>query len=254
MTIMAEAAPNNSPVRVFEVGPDRVTVTANEAVIEAKNEMPDWEVREENYVPVYLEDKKYLLVQKRRGQPPYGVRYLLHPWPQYQATNAKTFLTYDAEAVTEREARLRTGQLDELGRAFLMPLYPLLGLLWSGMQKRLHRFGFVSHAITGFSVFTVFSLLFAQGVFAVIMLNMSLRSGKLMLGGFLRALISSDRISVGPLSVSVTLLDIIILLALIIDCIVRYSLYLRDDQWSGGFFEWIIPHRKHKSCPKAIQA
>ena len=61
----------------MQIGPDRVTFTDDKVVIEAKHEMPDWEVRELNPVPVYLEDKKYFLVEKRRSDPPYAVRYLL---------------------------------------------------------------------------------------------------------------------------------------------------------------------------------
>jgi len=237
--------------RVYAVGPDRVTVSAKEAVIEARHPMPDWDVREMNHVPVYLENKKYYLVQKRKVEAPYAVRYLLQPWPEYQATNAQNFHAYDLEAVTEREARLRTGHLEELGRAFLMPLYPILGLLWSGTQKRLVRFGYVPRAITGFSIFLVFSLVFGQGVFAAILLNSSLRTGSIMIGGFVRSLASSSTIHLGAVGVPVAALDVLLMLTLLADLIVRYSNYLRDDQWAGGFLEWIVPRRKqnHVAVP-----
>ncbi len=213
--------------------------------------MPDWDVREMNHVPVYVEDKKYFLVQKRRGEPPYAARYLLHPWGEFQETNAPHFHTYDAEAVSEREAHLRSSLVDDLGRAFLMPLYPLLGLLWSGMQKRLIRFGYVPHVITGFSVFVNFSLIFGQAVFFLIFLNTSLRAGKVIIGGFVRALANSDQISLGLFNVPIGLLDILLTIALILDVFVRFSRYMRDDQWAGGFFEWIIPRRKAKTVQVA---
>jgi hypothetical protein len=235
------------PPRVFTVGPDRVTVSAQEAVIEARNPMPDWDVREMNHVPVYLEDQKYYLVEGRKAAPPYAVRYVLLPWPRYQATNANTFHAYDLEVVTEREAHLRTGHLEELGRAFLMPFYPFLGLFWSGVQKRLVRFGYVPHAITGFSIFFIFSLLFGQGVFAVILLNSSLRTGSILIGGFIRAMSASNAIHLGPVSIPITLLDILLLVALLSDLIMRYSNYLRDDDWAGGFLEWLVPHRRKQA-------
>jgi hypothetical protein len=230
--------------RTLSVGPDRVTITETEAVIEARHPLPDWDVREINHVPVYLEDKKYFLVEKRKGEAPYAVRYVLHPWPQYQETNAKTFHAYGEDVVNERDAGLRRGALDDVGRAFLMPLYPVLGLFWSGAQTRLMRFGYIPHAITGFSIFTVFSLLFGQTVFAAILLNTSLRTGQVVFGGFLRALASTDRLSLGPLGFSIGFLDIFLAIALLVDLLVRYSLYLRDDQWAGGFFEWAVPKRK----------
>ncbi|HEY5910194.1 MAG TPA: hypothetical protein VJA21_06270 [Verrucomicrobiae bacterium] len=244
---MTETAPGAGP-RVFEVGPDRVTFGATEAVIEAKHALPDWDVREINHVPVYVQDRKFYLVAKTKAEAPYAVRYLLKPWPEYQATNANGFLTYDADVVGARDAQLRAGQVDDVGHAFLMPIYPVLGLLWSGAQKRLVRFGFVPHAITGFSIFVTFSLVFGQTVFALILLNSSFRVGQVIVGGFLRAMANSDHLVWGPFALSVTLLDILLLVMLIVDTLVRYSLYMRDDQWAGGFFEWIVPHRKPKAA------
>jgi hypothetical protein len=240
---MTETAPANLP-KVLLIGPDRVTICETEAVIEAKHAMLDWDVREVNHVPVYLEDKKYFLVQKRKADAPYAVRYLLHPWPEFQASNANTFHAYGLDVVNEREASLRTGRAEDVAHAFLMPFYPLLGMFWSGAQNRLVRFGYVPHTITGASIFTVFSLFFGQGVFAAVLLNSSLRTGKLLFGGFLRAVASSDRLELGSFAVSFALLDTLLLLALAADVIFRYSLYLRDDQYAGGFFEWIVPRRK----------
>ncbi len=242
---MTEAATANAP-RVFEVGPDRVTISQTEAIIEARHPLPDWEVREINYVPVYLEDKKYYLVEKRKAEEPYALRYLLHPWPEYQATNATGFLAYDAETVSARDARRRASHVDDLGHAFLMPFYPVLGLFWSGVQQRLVRFGFVPHVITGFSIFVIFSLVFGQAVFTMILLNSSLRAGTVMIGGFIRALADSDHFMLGPVAVSAAFVDGVLLAAFILDTFVRYARYMRDDQWAGGFFEWAVPRRKPK--------
>jgi len=250
---MTESLPPVQPT-VLEVGPDRVTISAEEAVIEAKSPMPDWEVREINHVPVYLRDKKYYLIEKRKAAAPYAVRYLLRPWPEYQETNATGFLSFDTEMISARDSHLRAGKIDDLGRAFLMPFYPVLGLLWSGAQKRLIRFGYVPHVITGFSIFVTFCLVFGQAVFAMILLNSSLRMGTVMVGGFLRALASADRLAVGPLTVPVGVLDGVLLLLLVVDTVVRYAHYMRDDQWAGGFLEWAVPRRKSKPAarPSAV--
>lgn len=239
------------PQRTFEVGGDRVTISDKETVIEAKHPIPDWEIREINHVPVYVEEKKYYLVEKRKGEPPYAVRYLLKPWPEYQATNATNFLTFDIEIIKAREAEIRENHVQELGRAFLMPFYPLLGMLWSGTQTRLTRFGFLPHAMSGFSIFTLFSLFFGQGIFTIIMLNGSLRTGKIMIGGFLRAIAPGDHLQIGPVAVPVMVLDILMDVVLLADVIVRYSHYLRDDQWCGGFMEWLKPRSRQKPMPVA---
>lgn len=245
---MTEAAPAST---IFQIGPDRVTIREGEAVIEAKHPLPDWEVREINYVPVYLRDKKYYLVEKRKAQEPYAVRYLLRPWPEYQATNATGFLSYDTEIVRVRAAHRRSGHLDDVGHAFLMPFYPVLGLLWSGIQQRLVRFGFVPHVITGFSIFVTFSLAFGQAAFAMILLNSSLRTGTVLIGGFLRSLANSDHFTLGPVAISAALVDGLLLITLVIDTFVRYARYMRDDQWAGGFLEWLVPRRKPKTTTPA---
>jgi hypothetical protein len=250
---MTETAPAICP-RVLNVGPDRVTISETEAVIEARHPMLDWDVREMNPVPVYLEDKKYVLIEKRKAEAPYAVRYLLHPWPMYHQTNADIFHAYGPDIVAERDACVRTGNLEDLGRAFLMPFYPVLGLLWSGAQNRLVRFGYVPRSITGFSIFTVFSLLFGQAVFALILLNSALRTGKIVIGGFLRAVATSDHIALGPVNISITFLDVLLAVALCVDVIGRYSLYLRDDQWSGGFLEWIFSRRKRPAAISALDS
>jgi len=235
-----EEISEQKPERVLQIGPDRVTLRVSEVLIEAKHEMTDWEVRELNPAPIYFEDKKYFLIEKRRSDPPYNVRYLLSPWPADESAGTKLFFTYDAETVAEREANYRLGNRDEAVRLGLLPLYPLLGLLWSGTQQRLTRFGFVPRAITSASIFIVFCLLFAQGVFACVMINTSLRSGKLMVGGIIRAMVPADHFHIGPISIPVMLIDCLLLVAFIADVLARYSRFLHEDQWSGGFLEWLF--------------
>src|SRR5262249_30487293 len=143
------------------------------------------------------------LVQCRKAEKPFEAAYVLVPWPAGLTTAAKGFYTYDMEAVAERNATRRNNQVDDAGKAFLLPLYPFLGLCWSGVQRRLSRFGFVPHAITGISIFIVFALIFAQGIFAIVTINGSIRSGKLMVGGFLRAMAGHDNLHLGPVSIPI---------------------------------------------------
>ena len=226
--------------KVIQVGPDRVTIKENELIIEAKHRMEEWKVREMNPWPVYFSDKKYNLVQCRKAEQPYAATYVLVPWPANLTTTAKGFYTYDMDAVAERTAARRSGQMDDAGKAFLLPLYPFLGLCWSGAQRRLSRFGFVPHAITGISIFVVFALIFAQGIFATVTINASLRSGKLMVGGFLRAMSSHDNLHLGPIHLPIGILDCILVLVMMADVAMRYTYYLREHDYSGGFLEWIV--------------
>jgi len=236
---MSESTVGAEP-KVIQIGPDRITIAENEVIIDARHRMDEWKVREINPWPVYFNDKKYNLVEARKGQKPYEASYVLMPWPADLTTTAKGFYSYDGEAVAERSAIKRSGQLDDVLKAFLIPFYPFLGLFWSGTQRRLSRFGFVPHAITGISIFIVFCMIFAQGVFAIVTINGSLRSGKMMIGGFLRAMSSHDYLHIGPVSIPIGILDCIVVILLLADVAMRYGYYLREHDWSGGLLEWII--------------
>ena len=232
--------------RSIRIGPDQITITDQDVVIEAKHEMPDWQVREFKVIPIYFEDKKYFLAEKRKVQPPYAFRYVLRPWPESHFESATFFHTYDAQAVAERESTHRSGQRDELVRLSLLPFYPFLGFLWSGAQKKLIRFGFVPQSITGASIFAGFCLMLLQGAFAAVMVNISVRAGKLMLGGMIRAFAGRDHFHIGPIDIPVALLDFLLLMAFLADVPVRYSHHLREPEWAGGFLEWMVPRSLRK--------
>jgi len=240
-------------VKVIQVGPDRVIIKDHEVIIDAKHKMPEWQVRELNPPPVYFEEKKYQLIHATKGEAPYEARYVLVPWPSDLSSSAKIFYAYDAEAVAEREGTLRTGQAEGLARACLLPFYPFLGLVWSGVQKGLCRFGFAPHAISGISIFSVFCFSFAQGVFAVVTINTSLRSGKMIIGGCLRAMANQDHLHLGPVSIPIALLDGLLTLACIADVAIRYSHYLREQEWAGGFLEWLFRRESDVKRTEAVE-
>jgi hypothetical protein len=203
--------------------------------------MPDWTVQTMQVPAIHFEGRKYFLAEKGPARPPYAIRYVLRPWPEGKVPNARLFHFYSAETVAERDADRRSGMREELMRALLLVFYPFLGLLWSGIQKRLIRLGFLPHAISGISIFTVFLLFFLQGVFIALMMQASARSGQVMIGGMIRALMSQNYIHLGPVSFPVGILDGLLALGLLSDVLVRYTRYLRDEDWAGGFLEWLIP-------------
>jgi hypothetical protein len=242
---MSEPSENSGP-RVIFVGPDRVTITGQEVVIEAKHEMPEWEVRSSRPPTIYFEEKKFLLAAKESVAGSYRFRYVLQPWPEGKQSNPKLFFDYNAEAVAEREGDIRGEVANDGIRMLLLPLYPFLGWCWSGTQERLVRFGFVPRSLTSISIFSSFCACFAQAVVVSIMLNGSARSGKMMIGGFVTALSGHNFISLAGLKFPLGVLDALILLAFGADAAMRYTHYLREDQWFGGFLEWLMPAPKDK--------
>ena len=236
-------------VQTVEIGRDRVTISENELTIDAIHEMPDWQIREFKASPIYFQEKKYLLIARNRGEKPFAWRYILKPWPE-DAEAGKGFFTYDAEAVAERDAAHRGGVRSEVVSTALLPFYPFLGFLWSGIQRRLERIGYVAHTITGISIFAGFGLLFAHASVAVVLINGSIRSGKIALGGIIRLFTGADTLALGALQLPVFWLDLALFVALLLDVLIRYSRYLGDHDWCGGFLEWIV-RRAPKDSEKA---
>jgi hypothetical protein len=246
-----ETPPQSQASETIKVGPDLVTVTDREVIIDATHEMPDWQVRGFTRAPIYFRDKKYFLRQQEAGQRPYAVRYILDPWPEGYTQAVRSFFTYDEEAVAQREAGVKSGHIDDIGRAVLIIFYPLLGMLWSGTKEKLVRFGFVPRTITGVSIFVSFGLFLLQGVFAKLQIMTSLRTGKIVIGGMIRAFYGEDYLNLGLFDVRVLWLDVVVLVVVFLDVLIRYSQHLRGDEESPwGFAEWLtclIPSRKSQT-------
>lgn len=240
-----EASESNQ--QVIRIGPDRVTISDTGVVIEAKHETADWEVRNTNAPAIYFREKKYLLVEKGEAQLPYKVRYVLRPWPAGKIPNPKMFLAYGEDSVAERDSSRRGEALNEVMWVCLLPLYPFLGLLWSGAQQRLVRFGYVPRTITGLSIFTSFGMVLMQGVFVVVTINASMRLQKMMVGGIFMALSGQDSLHLGLVRIPMFLLDALLFISCVADVCVRYSHYLREDQWIGGFLEWLVPPSRRET-------
>ena len=246
-TTMAEQT-TISNARILRMGPDVVTVSDTKVIIDARREMPEWEVVRGMRPPsVYFEDKRYLLVEKTPGAKPFEFRYVLHPWPPGKESNPNQFFDYNAEAVAERDAGRLAETSDAVIWTLLLLVYPFLGLLWSRMQERLVRFGFIPRTLTGVSIFATFCLLFTQLVMISVMINGSARSGKMMIGGIIVALTGHNNIPLGPLDFPLGLVDAALLLAMIVDAAMRYTHYLRESEWTGGFLEWLFSKPSHRN-------
>jgi hypothetical protein len=233
----------------FSLGSDRVTVSDYWVVIEARHEMPDWRVREFARIPIEFGDCIYFLRAKEPAEKPYAWRYLLEPWPAGHTETPKTLLTYDAQAVAERDAAHGETRRNEVYRALLFPLYPLLGLLWARTKERLVPLGFVSRVITGVSIFAGFAFALLQLVFWQVFILAGGLSGQLMLGGLFTALLDADTMSLGPLNVSTRLLDLILMAGCFLDSLVRYAQLMREVESPWGFGEWLIaPFRRKKKA------
>ncbi len=215
--------------RVIQVGSDQVILDGHRVIIDAARPIYDWSVREFCHHPIYFEGWKYLLVGKRRVAKPYAIRYELHAWPEdlHEASNIE--FTYDADFVAARDRGARLEQTHTLLWYALLPLYPALGLFWSGFKERvLWPIGFVPTSITSASVMFTFSLLIAEAIFY----------GWLG-GGFIVLLTGRSFdwiVHDWP--------DAALLIVLFSDCLVRASELMRAEvAVPAGFLEWLFRRR-----------
>src|SRR2546427_5407430 len=102
-----ETALQSQAPETIKIGPDRVTLSGPQVIIDAAHEMADWKVREYARIPIYFRDEKYLLRQKTAAERPYAQRYVLEPWPADDRENPRSTLVYDEETVAQREAEIK---------------------------------------------------------------------------------------------------------------------------------------------------
>jgi len=226
----AQQTPDASQQTLW-VGKDQLTITDQFVVIDAANEMLDWQVREFQRTPIFLGDFKFFLRQKIQAKPPFALRYLLERWPDDAQFDAAAFsYVYDEQFVAERDAEhARNLKYERLGR-ILICFYPLLGFLWSGTKKKLVPAGFIPRSINGASIFVCVCLMLLQGTFLRMRLGLfTMIFGKL--GG----------IDLGLLAADYTLLFLMLL-----DTVLRFDQQIKGVvEYPWGFCEWVTkPFRR----------
>jgi hypothetical protein len=48
------------------------------------------------------------------------------------------------------------------------------------------------------------------------------------------------------MNLPMSVIDVLLALAFLADAAIRYTHYLREDQWTGGFLEWLLRGSKPK--------
>jgi hypothetical protein len=212
-------------VRAVIIGSDEVSLDAERVFIHAARPM-DWPIREFCRVPIWFEGQKYYLRSKHAGQSPRPVVYELWPWPADFHGASTREVVYDEDYVLKRDEAASDDRRNHRLYLALLPLYPLLGLLWSGFKGRvLCPLGFEPASITNASVFLIFNLFVVEAVF----------TGWLA-GGLLTYFLGQPALR--PV-------DWTILLLLGADSLMRFSQSFKSEiEGHWGFFEWLRPGRQ----------
>ena len=212
-------------MRVINVGTDEVRFERETVVILARKPIVDWSVREFCRQAIHIEGRKYFLVQRNKAQPPFAASYTLAAWPEELREESPRSFTYDEKFVTTRDAHFSTESRRTIAWHLLLPVYPLLGLCWSGVKERvLWPIGFVPTSITSASVMFVFCLTFCDALFF----------------GYLGGGIFIRMVGVGALHGWAIAVDLFIIGLLALDCALRFGQLLNGDTpVPDGFLEWL---------------
>ncbi len=204
---MRTNAPNS--LDSTRIGPDLVRIENGVLVIYSKRDMSDWVVREFKRPAIWFQGHKFYLRAKASAEKPFRWKYTLWPWPADMLEMPPYEIDYDEDYVCAREAEFKEGVTADSVHWALLPLYPFLGFLWSGLKGKLVDFGFNPRSLTSMSVMLEFGLMLLQGSY------------------------------VGWLAQGV-IANYVILLVLVADVIMRYDAVLGDRPIQPGFLEWLI--------------
>ena len=201
-------APQLDP-EAAKVGPDVARIENGVLVIYSKRDMSEWVVREFKRPAIWFREHKFYLRAKVPAAKPYRWKYTLWPWTDDDLEVPPYEIDYHEDYVRERESGFKRRLAADSVHWSLLPLYPFLGFLWSGVKDWLQDFGFVPRSITAISVMLEFGIMLLWGIYV-----------GYLFGG--------------------SLLNYAILLVLVADVIMRYDAVLGDKPIQPGFLEWVF--------------
>jgi len=193
------------------IGPDLVRIEGDALAIYSQRDMPDWSVREFSQPVIWFQEQKFFLRTKESIAGSHRWRYGLSPWPEPERQSPPYAIFYSEEYVAGREQACRSARAFGTGRCLLLPLYPLLGFLWSGLKDRLVPCGFGPRSMTS--------------------LSLGIQLGAFVVFGILIGYLGFWSIR-----------NVLLLVALGLDLVMRYDFLLRDHPREFGFAEWCFRH------------
>ncbi len=208
---------------------DHVLFKGGQVIVHTQLEMKDWELRKYRRTQILFEGNPYCIVHidaSARGE----IRYFLEPWgPNLDDIPGKT-IRYDENFVRERDRALKEQKKAERHGYFLVALTPLLGLLYSGLKRRIEdQYGISARISTRLSLYLEGFCLLASGVTVTIF---TLAAG-------IGPAFGAEGIGM-PGSWFLPLF----ILVLVPDFLMRYSSSLKDESSPPGFYEWLIRSRR----------
>ena len=208
------------------VGSDRVSADGERLVVESRADMPGWDTRAFRRTAIVYRGERWFVAAKARENGRF--RYTLERWDDERGDIDGGVFEYDAEYVAARDGDARKRAAASGVRTFLLPFYPLIGLLPGAVKARLaDRFG-ISEERT-----TVQSIVLEACVSLMIAAAMSIGS---------MARVYGSAFGVDPITLFTNVPGggLMALFLLVPDVVMRYSKILGESTYHYGFWEWLF--------------
>jgi len=218
------------------VGEDKILQKGEQLVVCSKVYMDEWEVQEKRKTIIYVYDEAWWLVGKdftKNNE----IRYLLEPWPNIINEIPGRLINYNEEYVRVRDEAVIKKRMESWIYPALYYLRGMIGFLPSRIKSNIEtEYGVSARDATIISIFFELLLFFMYGIILA-----PLAFGTLI-NAFIHTLIAPEAFDTFILAfIIITPFPI-----LLIDLVMRYSSYLRDDISPLGVFEWVRMRRKNE--------
>jgi hypothetical protein len=206
-----------------KTGSDWILRKEDRLIICSKTNMKDWQIGSLRKMILSIDGELWQLTEKRQlaGK---EFRYYLDPWEDSHKEIPGHIILYDKAYVEARdEAEKKRRKSAPLG--FLLHIIPpLIGFLPSSIKAGIEaKFGISARSSTLGSIIIELVIFFIMGAFLQIFVYASMRAPQLVV-------FVPFFITVVPI--------------LLLDLIMRYHSYLREDTNPWGFYEWLLRRRK----------
>jgi hypothetical protein len=209
----------------IKIGEDRILRKENRLIICSKVDRKEWQVQTVRKTVICVDDELWQLSEKQQRMHK-EIRYYLDPWLNAQKEIPGRIIRYDEAYVKACDEAEKKRKIAFAIGAILHIFRPLIGFFPSRIKTRIEaNYGIPSRSITFVSIIIELLAFFVMGAFLQIFTYGAMHAPQLVV--FIPFFLVMPPI-------------------LLIDVIVRYHSYFREDASPWGFYEWLIPKRKKR--------
>lgn len=202
-----------------KVGSDTLLRKGDRLIVCSRTDMDEWQLQQTRKTVIQIAGEDWTLAGKQ-FTPAKEIHYLLEPWPKFTGEIPGRWIAYDESYVRARDEAARNTKIEILIGPVLYHGRAVTGFLPSKIKARIEkRFGISARSSTLISLVVELLAFFLIGAFLQVFAYASMHV---------------------PMLVFDIPAYIVLVPILLLDLIIRYGSYLRDDPSPLGVLEWIV--------------